>query len=151
MHNSLNHYICPITKATNQKPPTVVLLWIIRQVELDHCFFPTFVPIIFPVSCALKIFVGFTYLLWDKYSDLGDRASADFFVTRQSKIHGCGGWTILRNRFHGAVRCLEHQIFQINYFYWEGILDRNSLFTWFFGPVLNAKRVLAVFLERKSY
>ena len=91
MHNSLNHYICPITKATNQKPPTVVLLWIIRQVELDHCFFPTFVPIIFPVSCALKIFVGFTYLLWDKYSDLGDHASADFFVTRQSKIHGCGG------------------------------------------------------------
>ena len=53
-------------------------------------FFPHFFPIIFPVSCALKIFVGFTYLLWDKYSDLGDRASADFFVTRQSKIHGCG-------------------------------------------------------------
>ena len=85
-------------------------------------FFPTFVPIIFPVSCALKIFVGFTYLLWDKYSDFGDRASADFFVTRQSKIHGCGGVTV--------DNCSERV--QLNPVVWKT----------FFGPwLLQAKTV----------
>ena len=30
-------------------------------------------------------------LLWGKYSDLENCASADFFVTRQWTVHGCGG------------------------------------------------------------
>ena len=131
MHNSLNHYICPITKATNQKPPTVVLLWIIRQVELDHCFFPTFVPIIFPVSCALKIFVGFTYLLWDKYSDLGDRASADFFVTRQSKIHGCGVPIYFRQILRKNAPSMSNPLVQVDSIRTEKyIILTDQLPTW---------------------
>ena len=62
-----------------------------RSLFFSH-FCYSFFPIIFLLSQALKIFIGFTGLLWEKYSDLGDRASADFFVTRFRKIHGCGGY-----------------------------------------------------------
>ena len=90
MPDPLNHYICPISNMWNQ------------QIFLRHNLqgnngnksgkknSDRARPILWSTTKQQLEASDWLLLLWGKYSDLENCASADFFVTRQWMVHGCG-------------------------------------------------------------